>query len=77
MNGGGTHDKKRRSRPNLRQGVTPIEKNVAVIDEFGRTAFNPGDFIDAVKFDKLDIALLMDDDIPRRSRDPRNDFGHI
>ena len=46
------------------------------LENYGRTAFLPVDFIDSVSFERFEIELLPDGDAPkRRSKDPRNDFS--
>ena len=52
-----------------------LPKHEKELAEFAKTWFRPSDFIESVRFDRLDIEVLYDDDRKRRSKDPRNDFG--
>ncbi len=52
-----------------------LDKHYREFDEFRRTHFLPEHFMEEVPFQRLEIEFLEDDDKPRRSRDPRNDFG--
>ena len=51
-----------------------LDKNQREWDEFGMTRFSPDAFFEAVPFQRLEIEYLDDDDRPRRSRAPRNQF---
>lgn len=42
--------------------------------DFRRTSFLPEHFMEDVLFQRLEIEYLDDDDRPRRSADPRNQF---
>ena len=42
---------------------------------FRRTSFAPEHFVEAVRFDKLEMEYLDDDAQKKKSRDPRNDFS--
>ena len=50
-----------------------LPKHEREMDAFRRTAFARADFMESVSFDRLEMEFI-DDDAPRRSRDPRNEF---
>lgn len=51
-----------------------LQKHRREYAEFRRTRFLPEHFIEDVSFQRLEIEYLDDDDRPRRSSDPRNQF---
>lgn len=51
-----------------------LNKHQREFDEFRRTQFLPEHFMEDVSFQRLEIEFLEDDEQPRRSRDPRNQF---
>ena len=51
-----------------------LDKHTREYAEFRRTQFLPEHFMEDVPFQRLEIEYLDDDDTPRRSRDPRNQF---
>jgi hypothetical protein len=51
-----------------------LNKHCREFEEFRRTQFLPEHFMEDVPFQRLEIEFLEDDDSPRRSRDPRNQF---
>lgn len=64
----------------LREACHMLDLSVPIIvprhlrdwDQFMQTRFLPGDFMDAVHFDRME-AEYFDDDLPRsRDKDPRN-----
>ena len=54
-----------------------LEKHERELKEYGRTAFLARDFVEPVRFDRLDVEILFDEKAEKkRSRDPRNDFSY-
>ena len=51
-----------------------LNKHQREFDEFRHTQFLPEHFMEDVSFQRLEIEFLEDDEQPRRSRDPRNQF---
>ena len=51
-----------------------LNKHEREFSEFRRTQFLPEHFMEDVPFQRLEIEYLDDDDRPRKSRDPRNQF---
>lgn len=51
-----------------------LDKHRREYDEFRRTRFLPEHFMEEVPFQRLEIEYLDDDDRPRQSSDPRNQF---
>lgn len=51
-----------------------LNKHEREFEEFRRTTFLPEHFMEDVRFDKLEIEFLDDEDKKRRSKDPRNQF---
>lgn len=51
-----------------------LNKHYREFEEFRRTQFLPEHFMEEVPFQRLEIEFLEDDDRPRRSSDPRNQF---
>ena len=51
-----------------------LDKHTREYGEFHRTRFLPEHFMEDVPFQRLEIEYLDDDDRPRRSSDPRNQF---
>ena len=51
-----------------------LDKHEREFEEFRRTQFLPEHFMEDVTFQRLEIEFLEDDEKPRRSRDPRNQF---
>ena len=51
-----------------------LNKHDREFEDFRRTQFLPEHFMEDVPFQRLEIEFLEDDDSPRRSSDPRNQF---
>ncbi len=51
-----------------------LDKHDREFEDFRRTQFLPEHFMEDVPFQRLEIEFLEDDERPRRSRDPRNQF---
>ncbi len=51
-----------------------LDKHRREFGDFRRTQFLPEHFMEDVPFQRLEIEFLEDDEQPRRSRDPRNQF---
>ena len=51
-----------------------LNKHVREYGSFGRTRFLPEHFMEDVPFERIEIEFLDDEDSPRTSRDPRNQF---
>ena len=51
-----------------------LNKHYREFEDFRRTQFLPEHFMEEVPFQRLEIEFLEDDDKPRRSSDPRNQF---
>ena len=51
-----------------------LRKNEKEFEDFRRTAFTADNFMESVRFDRMEIEFLDDEDTSRRSRDPRNVF---
>ena len=51
-----------------------LNKHCREFEEFRWTQFLPEHFMEDVPFQRLEIEFLEDDDSPRRSSDPRNQF---
>ena len=51
-----------------------LNKHHREFEEFRRTQFLPEHFMEEVPFQRLEIEYLDDDEHPRRSSDPRNQF---
>ena len=49
-----------------------LRKHEKEWDDYGRTTFRPGDFIEPVEFDRLELDAMR---TPTKSRDPRNATG--
>jgi hypothetical protein len=54
-----------------------LPKHEREIEEYGKTWFRDSDFMEKVRFDRLELEVLYDDDRKKRSNDPRNDFGSM
>ena len=54
-----------------------LQKHEKEIGEYGKTWFKQSDFMESVKFDRLEIEVLYDDDRKKKSDDPRNAFGNF
>ena len=52
-----------------------LHKHEREIGEYGKTWFKQSDFMESVRFDRMEIEVLYDDDRKKRSDDPRNAFG--
>ncbi len=52
-----------------------LGKHAQEFEQYGKTSFSKGDFVEDVDFEKLEIEYLDDTDTKKRSKDPRNDFG--
>ena len=50
-----------------------LPKNEREFDSFRLTSFSRDCFLEEVSFDRMEIEFL--DDVKRKSKDPRNDFG--
>lgn len=50
-----------------------LPKNEREFANFRMTAFTQDHFVEQIAFDRMEIEWI--DDIKRKSRDPRNDFG--
>lgn len=51
-----------------------LNKHFGEMEKFRLTSFSPGDFIELVRFDKIDISLIDENGEKRVSKDPRNEF---
>ena len=51
-----------------------LNKHYREFEDFRRTQFLPEHFMEEVPFQRLEIEYLDDDERPRRSSDPRNQF---
>lgn len=51
-----------------------LDKHQRDMEKFQMTSFKPDDFLEPVAFDRMDLSILDDDEVPRGRRDPRNDF---
>ena len=51
-----------------------LPKHQREMDEFRHTWFSRGDFMESVHFDRLEIELLDEEGVQRKSNDPRNAF---
>lgn len=51
-----------------------LTKHEGEMDRFQLTSFQAGDFIEPVRFDKLEISVFDENDVKRVSKDPRNAF---
>ena len=51
-----------------------LNKHYREFEDFRRTQFLPEHFMEEVPFQRLEIEYLDDDEHPRRSSDPRNQF---
>jgi hypothetical protein len=49
-----------------------LGKHEGDMEKFGRCAFLPDDFVEALPFDRFEVEILKD---KGKSRDPRNDFS--
>jgi len=51
-----------------------LQKHFGEMERFYLTSFGADDFIEPVRFDKIDISLIDDGNETRRNKDPRNEF---
>ncbi len=51
-----------------------LDKHEREFERFRRTAFLPDHFIEEVRFERMEIELIEDDQRSHVSRDPRNEF---
>jgi len=49
-----------------------LGKHDREMSEFRRTTFSKGDFMESVSFDRMEMELLDEEGVRRRSTDPRN-----
>lgn len=50
-----------------------LNKHCTEMDSFALTSFSADDFIEPIRFDKLDVSVIEDGET-KRSKDPRNEF---
>jgi len=51
-----------------------LDKHEREFERFRRTAFLPDHFVEDVRFERMEIELIEDDQRSRASQDPRNAF---
>ena len=54
-----------------------LPKNEREYDQFHRTAFTADNFIESLRFDRMEIEFLDDSGHSRSSADPRNAFDNL
>ena len=54
-----------------------LNKHYREFEDFRRTQFLPEHFMEEVPFQRLEIEFLEDDEKPRWSSDPRNQFANF